>query len=61
MEEDATVALADRDAEAAEQTAAELGERTCAQAVNVTSRSEVRETVRAVVERYGRLDILVKG
>lgn len=61
VEEGAAVALADRDIKTAEQTASELGEEAWAQEVDVTRKTEVEGMIRAVVERAGRLDVLVNN
>ena len=61
FEEGAIVVLADRDAEAAERTASDLGDRAWGHRVDVTRRTEVEELVRTVAERNGRLDILVNN
>lgn len=61
IEEGATVAIADRDAEAAEKTANELGERARPHKVDVTNRAEVAELIRSVTQHAGHLDILVNN
>ena len=61
VEEGASVVLADRDAEAAERTASDLGDRAWGHKVDVTRRTEVEELVQAVAQRNGRLDILVNN
>ena len=61
IEEGATVVLADRDAEAAEGTAADLGERARAHTVDVTHRQEVEDLIDAVDQSAGRLDVLVNN
>lgn len=61
VEEGAAVVLADRDIETAEQTAFELGEEAWAQAVDVTRKTEVEGMIRNVVERAGRLDVIVNN
>ncbi len=58
----AAVALWDTDAAAAEQAADALGaERTFAQHVDITDEPAVREAARAVVARFGRIDILINN
>lgn len=57
--EGATVAIADHDREAAEQTAAELGERALAVTCDVHDRQSVDAAMAATLEAYGRLDQLV--
>ena len=57
----ATVALWDRDGDAVDGTAIELGERTSAHAVDQTSESMVAATVAATLARHGRVDILVNN
>lgn len=61
LSEGATVIIADRDGERAEKTASEVGERAFAHQVDVRRRPEVEELVRAVVERHGKLDVLVNN
>ena len=61
LAEGAAVVIADRNGEAAEATASELGERAWAHQFDVTRRDEVEELVRAVAERAGRLDVLVNN
>ena len=57
----ATVALWDRDGDAAAGTAAELGERASAHAVDQTSESMVAAATAATLARHGRVDILVNN
>jgi NAD(P)-dependent dehydrogenase (short-subunit alcohol dehydrogenase family) len=61
VEEGASVVLADRDAEAAEKAASDLGDRAWGYKVDVTRRTEVEELVQTVAQRAGRLDILVNN
>lgn len=61
LSEGATVVIADRNGEAAEATASELGERAWAHRFDVTRRDEVKELVGTVAERADRLDILVNN
>jgi 3-oxoacyl-[acyl-carrier protein] reductase len=56
--EGACVVIADVDAEAAERTAAELGERARAVATDVTDRSSVEALAAAARAAFGRIDIL---
>lgn len=55
----ASVAVLDRDADAAGAAAAALGEGALAVTADVSSSDEVDTAVRAVEERFGRLDVLV--
>ena len=57
----AIVALWDRDGDAAAGTAAELGERASAHAVDQTSESMVAAATAATLARHGRVDILVNN
>jgi 3-hydroxybutyrate dehydrogenase len=60
----ATVAIADRDAAAADAAADELrsaGGRSLGIAMDVTSESEVDSGIAAVVEAFGRIDVLVSN
>src|SRR5437764_314081 len=57
----AAVALWDMDGAAAEATAAELGERASAQAVDQTDEAGVRAATEATLARQGRIDILVNN
>jgi len=62
--EEAKVAVADRDAGAAERTAseaAELGAETLALAVDVARSADCERMVEATVERFGALDVLVNN
>ena len=62
--EEAKVAVADRDAAAAERTAseaAELGAETLALAVDVARSADCERMVEATVERFGALDVLVNN
>ena len=56
--EGASVVIADIDAEAAERTAAELGERAVAVATDVTDRGSVDALAAAALAAFGRIDIL---
>ena len=60
-DEGATVVLADLDGDAAEQAAAELGERASGVACNVVDEDDVARAVDTVVDRHGRLDVLVNN
>ena len=60
----ADVAVADRDPQTAQRTAAELaalGVRTLAVQVDVTDAAQVRDMVAAVVDAWGRLDVAVNS
>jgi 3-oxoacyl-[acyl-carrier protein] reductase len=57
--EGAAVAVCDMDAEPAREVAASMGERGLALACDVTQRAAVEGAVSEVVDRFGRLDILV--
>ena len=60
----ADVAVADRDPQTAQQTAADLaalGVRTLAVQVDVTDAGQVRDMVAAVVDAWGRLDVAVNS
>ena len=57
----ATVAMWDRDGDAAADTAAELGQRASAHAVDQTSESMVAAATAATLARHGRVDILVNN
>lgn len=57
--EGATVVIADMNQPLAEQVAAELGERACAIAVNVSDEESVANLVAQTVEKYGGLDIMM--
>jgi D-sorbitol dehydrogenase (acceptor) len=61
IEEGATVALADRLAAEAEQTARELGEKAFAVTADVTRQDSIDAMVETVVERAGGIDILVNN
>ena len=60
-EHGATVVLADRDAEKAEQAAAALGERAIGMGCDVADEDSVQYLVDEVVRRAGRLDIYVNN
>ncbi len=57
--EGATVIIADMNQSLAEAVAAEMGERACAIAVNVSDEESVASLVAQTVERFGGLDIMV--
>ncbi|MGI4801392.1 MAG: SDR family NAD(P)-dependent oxidoreductase [Janthinobacterium lividum] len=57
----ATVALWDRDGSQAESTAAALGDRASAHAVDQTDEGAVHAAAEATVARHGRVDILVNN
>ncbi len=57
--EGATIIIADMNQALAEQVAAEMGERACAIAVNVSDEESVANLVSQTVERFGGLDIMV--
>ena len=57
----ATVALWDRDGEAAESAVAELGKRTSAHVVDQTSESMIASATAETLARHGRVDILVNN
>lgn len=57
--EGATVIIADMNQSLAETVAAEMGERACAIAVNVSDEESVANMVRETVEKFGGLDIMV--
>ena len=57
--EGATVVIADMNQPLAEQVAAEMGERACAIAVNVSDEESVANLVAQTVEKYGGLDIMM--
>ena len=60
--EGAVVAVADIDVARAEAVAAEAGaERALAVAVDVTAAEQVRQMVRTVLDRFGRIDVLVSN
>ncbi len=61
VEEGATVAVADLDLAAAEETAAALGEQAFAVHVDVARGESARACVEAVLARFGRLDCLVNN
>lgn len=60
-EEGAVVVIADLNGEAAEQTAAELGGGAMGVAVDIADRAAVDAMTEAVMERYGRIDVLVNN
>ena len=57
--EGATIIIADMNQALAETVAAEMGERACAIAVNVSDEESVASLVAQTVERFGGLDIMV--
>ena len=57
--EGATIIIADMNQPLAESVAAEMGERACAIAVNVSDEQSVADLVAATVEKFGGLDIMV--
>ncbi|GAA4642280.1 SDR family NAD(P)-dependent oxidoreductase [Gordonia humi] len=59
--EGATVVVTDVNADTAEATAAELGNESIGLRVDVTSRDSVNAAVDTVIERFGRLDVLVNN
>lgn len=61
VEEGLTVAIADVALQQAEQTAAELGPNAFAVALDVADQASVEAMVRTVVEKAGRIDVLVNN
>ncbi|MFN2305548.1 MAG: L-iditol 2-dehydrogenase [Paracoccaceae bacterium] len=59
--EGATVAIADINMEAAETTAAELGDRAYAVHLDVTDQASIDATMASVVDKAGKLDILINN
>jgi len=59
--EGAIVALTGREARRAEERARQLGGEACGFGVEVTDRSSVQACIRAVVERFGKIEILVNN
>lgn len=59
--EGATVAIADINMEAAETTAAELGDRAYAVHLDVTDQATIDAAMASVVDRAGKLDILINN
>ena len=57
----ASIALWDRDGEEATRTAAALGARASAHAVDQTDEDAIRNVTAATIERHGRVDILVNN
>ncbi len=57
--EGATIIVADMNFSLAQQVAAEMGERACAVAVNVSDEESVAAMVTQVVEKFGGLDIMI--
>ena len=61
VEQGARVAIADLNRNAGDQVAAALGESGLYEATDVTDRASVEAAVRAAVERFGRLDVMVNN
>ncbi|MCI0395222.1 MAG: glucose 1-dehydrogenase [Chloroflexi bacterium] len=61
VQEGAVVAFADLNEAAGRETAAVLGPRAAFQAVNVAERAAVQQWVDAVIEQFGRVDVLVNN
>src|SRR5690606_3326932 len=61
VREGATVAIADINLDAAEQTAREIGERAYAVKLDVTDQGSIDAAVRAVEDKTGGLDILINN
>ncbi|MCI0574722.1 MAG: glucose 1-dehydrogenase [Chloroflexi bacterium] len=61
VQEGAVVAFADLNEAAGRETAAALGPRAAFQAVNVAERAAVQQWVDAVIEQFGRVDVLVNN
>jgi NAD(P)-dependent dehydrogenase (short-subunit alcohol dehydrogenase family) len=61
LAEGATVAIADLNLEAAEKTAAELGAGAYAVHMDVTVSTSINQAVQSVVDRAGKLDILINN
>jgi len=59
--EGAAVVIADVNEVAGNETVRELGEKAAFYKVNVVDRDEVQQWIDAVVERYGRVDVLVNN
>ena len=59
--EGATVIVTDRDLEAAQQVAAEIGDTASAYQVDVTDKESVDAMVAAVVSEHGRVDVLINN
>jgi 3-oxoacyl-[acyl-carrier protein] reductase len=60
-EEEAQVVICDVNAELGEETVEELGSQASFYRVNVADRQEVQEWIEMVVEKYGRIDILINN
>jgi 3-oxoacyl-[acyl-carrier protein] reductase len=60
-EEGAQVVICDVNAELGKETVEELGPQANFYRVNVADRQEVQEWIEAVVEKYGRIDILINN
>ncbi len=61
VREGASVAIADIDLDAAERTASEIGEGAFAVHLDVTSQESIDSAIEAVLERTGKLDILINN
>lgn len=61
LREGATVVLADLDLSLAERACSELGERTLAVPVDVSRPEQAESLARRVVDRFGRIDVLVNN
>ena len=61
VREGATVAIADINLEAAQATAAEIGEGAYAIRLDVSDQASIDAAVAAVVEKAGKLDILINN
>jgi 2-dehydro-3-deoxy-L-rhamnonate dehydrogenase (NAD+) len=57
----ATVAIWDRDAEAAKTSAQSLGTKALAQTVDVTSEQSIADATKSLIEKFQRIDILVNN
>ena len=60
-EEGAKVVICDVNAELGKETVEELGSQASFYGVNVADRQEVQEWIETVVEKYGRIDILINN
>ncbi|MBT2341924.1 MULTISPECIES: L-iditol 2-dehydrogenase [Pseudomonas] len=61
LDEGATVAIADIDLERGQATAAELGDSAYAVKIDVTDQASIDAAIKAVVDRVGKLDILINN
>ncbi|MHB1385382.1 MAG: SDR family NAD(P)-dependent oxidoreductase, partial [Bellilinea sp.] len=61
IEEGAIVVICDVNQEAGEALVAELGDKASFSIVNVADRAEVQAWVDGVVERFGRVDVLINN